>query len=54
MKKWLYVIGVLTAGFLAMLIHLAGLTSLDQPYLLPLSGGSTKELLRHRAGREEP
>ena len=43
-----------TAGFLAMLIHLAGLTSLDQPYLLPLSGGSTKELLRHRAGREEP
>lgn len=43
-----------TAGFLAMLIHLAGLTSLDVPYLLPFSDGSTKELLRHRAGREEP
>ena len=42
-----------TAGFLAMLIHLAGLTSLDAPYLLPFSDGSTKELLRHRAGREE-
>ena len=42
-----------TAGFLAMLIHLAGLTSLDAPYLLPFSDGSTKELLRHRAGREK-
>lgn len=43
-----------TVGFLAMLIHLANLTSLDVPYLLPFSDGSTKELLRHRAGREEP
>ena len=43
-----------TAGFLAMLIHLAGLTSLDVPYLMPFSEGSASELLRHRAGREEP
>ena len=43
-----------TAGFIAMLIHLAGLTSLEVPYLAPFSDGSTKELLRHRAGREEP
>lgn len=43
-----------TAGFLGMLIHLAGLSSLDVPYLMPFSGGSAKELLRHRAGREEP
>lgn len=43
-----------TAGFLAMLIHLAGLTSLDVPYLMPFSDGDTKELLRSRAGREEP
>ena len=43
-----------TAGFLAMLIHLAGLTSLDVPYLMPFSEGSASELLRHRAGKEEP
>ena len=43
-----------TVGFLVMLIHLAGLTSLDVPYLMPFSDGNTKELLRHRAGREEP
>ena len=43
-----------TAGFLALLIHLAGLTSLEVPYLMPFSGGSAAELLRHRAGREEP
>ena len=43
-----------TVGFIAMLIHLAGLTSLDVPYLMPLSGGSTGELLRHRTGREGP
>ena len=42
-----------TAGFIAMLIHLAGLTSLQVPYLAPFSDGSAKELLRHRAGREE-
>lgn len=40
-----------TAGFLAMLIHLAGLTSLGVPYLVPFSDGDTRELLRHRAGR---
>ena len=43
-----------TVGFLLLLIHLAGLTSLDVPYLMPFSDGSAKELLRHRAGREEP
>ena len=43
-----------TVGFVAMLIHLAGLTSLDVPYLMPLSGGSAGELLRHRTGREGP
>ncbi len=41
-----------TAGFIALLIHLAGLTSLDVPYLMPFSEGNTKELLRRRAGRE--
>ena len=41
-----------TVGFIAMLIHLAGLTSLDVPYLMPFSGGSAGTLLRHRAGRE--
>ena len=43
-----------TVGFIAMLIHLAGLTSLDVPYLMPFSGGSAGTLLRHRAGREAP
>ena len=43
-----------TVGFIAMLIHLAGLTSLDVPYLMPFSGGSAEALLRHRAGREDP
>ena len=43
-----------TAGFLALVIHLAGLTSLEVPYLMPFSGGSAAELLRHRAGREGP
>ena len=43
-----------TVGFIAMLIHLAGLTSLDIPYLMPFSGGSAGTLLRHRAGREAP
>ena len=43
-----------TVGFIAMLIHLAGLTSLDVPYLMPFSGGSAETLLRHRAGREDP
>ena len=42
------------AGFLALLIHLAGLTSLGVPYLMPFSGGSTGDLLRRPAGREEP
>ena len=43
-----------TAGFIALLIHLAGLTSLDVPYLMPFSGGSTGHLLRSPTGREEP
>jgi spore germination protein KA len=41
-----------TAGFIALLIHLAGLTSLGVPYLMPFSGGSTAGLLRRPAGRE--
>lgn len=40
-----------TVGFIAMLIHLAGLTSLDVPYLMPFSGGTAGELLRKPAGR---
>ena len=43
-----------TVGFIAMLVHLGGLTSLDIPYLMPFSGGSADALLRHRAGREDP
>ena len=43
-----------TVGCSAMLIHLAGLTSLDVPYLMPFSSGSANALLRHRAGREDP
>ena len=43
-----------TVGFIAMLIHLAGLTSLDVPYLMPFSGGTAGELLRKPTGREEP
>ena len=43
-----------TVGFIAMLVHLAGLTSLDVPYLMPFSGGSAGAILRHRAGREDP
>ena len=42
-----------TVGFIAMLVHLAGLTSLDVPYLMPFSGGSAEALLRHRAGRKD-
>ena len=36
-----------TAGFIALLIHLARLTSLDVPYLMPFSDGSVGQLLRH-------
>ena len=43
-----------TAGFVALLIHLAGLTSLEVPYLMPFSVGSTAGLLRRPTGREEP
>ena len=43
-----------TVGFVLLLIHLAGLISLDVPYLMPFSNGSAGVLLRHRAGREEP
>ena len=42
-----------TVGFLGLLIHLAGLTSLGVPYLMPFSGGSAEVLLRKPAGREE-
>ena len=40
-----------TVGFLAMVIHLGGLTSLDVPYLMPFSEGEGAELLRRRRGR---
>ena len=43
-----------TVGFLLLLIHLAKLTSLDVPYLMPFSEGSAEGLLRPRTGREEP
>ena len=43
-----------TAGFIALLIHLARLTSLDVPYLMPFSEGSTAGLLRRPTAREEP
>ena len=43
-----------TSGFILLLIHLAGLTSLDVPYLMPFSGGGTGSLLRPRVGKEEP
>ena len=41
----------MTVAFVGMLLHLAGLTSLGVPYLVPFSDGDTRELLRHRAGR---
>ena len=42
-----------TVGFLGLLIHLAGLTSLGVPYLMPLAAGDADALLRRPAGREE-
>ena len=42
-----------TVGFLGLLIHLAGLTSLDVPYLMPFAAGNADTLLRKPAGREE-
>lgn len=49
-----------TVGFIGMLIHLAGLSSLDVPYLMPFAGGDAEKLLRprlkkrrdHLSGRE--
>ena len=43
-----------TVGFLAMVIHLAGLTSLGVPYLMPFSDGDTAVLIRKPTGREDP
>ena len=43
-----------TVGFLVLLRHLAKLTSLDVPYLMPFSGGSAKNLLRHRTEEDAP
>lgn len=43
-----------TAGFIALLIHLARLTSLDVPYLMPFSDGSAGQLLRHPGKEEKP
>ena len=42
-----------TVGFLGLLIHLAGLTSLDVPYLMPFAVGGTGIPLHRPAGREE-
>ncbi len=39
-----------TTGFLALLLHLGSLTSLDVPYLAPFSAGNAKPLLRPRNG----
>ena len=40
-----------TVGFIVMVIHLGGLTSLDVPYLMPFSAGDGAELLHRRTGR---
>ena len=42
-----------TVGFLGLLIHLAGLTSLDVPYLMPFAVGGAGIPLHRPAGREE-
>ena len=42
-----------TVGFIGMLIHLSGLTSLGRPYLMPFSQGDAPTLLRHPTGRGE-
>lgn len=41
-----------TVGFVIMLIHLAELTSLDVPYLMPLSGGVAEDLPHTGVGRK--
>lgn len=56
-RVWRFVIAALsaiaglfgwTAGFILLLIHLAGLTSLDVPYLMPFSAGRKVSLFRLR------
>ena len=39
-----------TIGLLFLMIHLAGLTSLDVPYLMPFSNGGKASVLRTRSG----
>lgn len=44
-----------TVGFIGLVIHLSGLTSLDEPYLAPFSQGKALRLLRPRmeSGKEQ-
>lgn len=60
-RVWRFVIAALAAtaglfgwtiGFLLLLIHLSGLTSLDAPYLMPFSKGGAPSVLRTRQRRE--
>ena len=39
-----------TVGLIGLVIHLAGLTSLEEPYLAPFAGGRELGLLRQRVG----
>lgn len=62
-RVWRFVIAALSAvaglfgwtvGFLLLLIHLAGLTSLDVPYLMPFSEGRKVTVLRNRQTGGKP
>lgn len=61
-RAWRFVVAVFSAlaglfgwtiGFLALLLHLASLTSLDVPYLSPFSRGGQLFLLRHLKKQED-
>ncbi len=56
-RVWRFVIAAMAAlaglfgwtlGFLLLLVHLAGLTSMDVPYLMPFSKGGKASVLRNR------
>ena len=42
-----------TVGLVGLVIHLSGLTSLDEPYLAPFAEGDSLKLLRQRTGEEK-